>query len=772
MSIQDFFTNLFQNPDGPPIDNDAVSSALQNYGITNPDPALISIANTHGIPAAVKYADADPSDKVSSVLPADEIKAFGGDPDSSVADYKLHHEDKLNDAGDDAYDATNSTDQGQPDSATINAPLGAPVSPVAPGADIPLPPARPSDATLFRAPDPSAPQPQAPSLFRPATPVAPVAPPSLFKGTPPVTNPLAAPAPQAPATTGNLPAPSGPTNQALGYKSLLASGWSSNAAHAMVATLGGESGQSLNPNSMNNSGTENGGVINPKGSFGIGNWNGDRQADLLKFAQSTGGDVHSLDTQIAFVNKEARQYGIDPTSDADPAKQTVNMTGKYEIPAVNNGADRWNQYAQNLGGSKVADAGDDTTGTIPTGRSVAPGAPDSGDTPATNPSMYAKLATFLNGSGKGNSGGFADGLLGVASALAARDNPSQASVYKSMMTPAGSKMQAIGPSADGKGVIVFDPDEGTTKTIPIDGGYAGRGLPRGTTSIPAGPSVYNGPDGKPLAGNDLLEALPANDKAQVQAIIDGRQALPTGMSQRNPAAQRLQQLVMQVAPNYDAGQAKTRANMINNVANGKLGDNTNAINTALAHLDTLDETADKLGNTGVPFANRVANATQQELKSTPALQQFNTEKQRVLQELDKVYAGSHGSSAGERDELAKQIDASRTPEDLHAVVDAQRQLLTGKLTANQNQYDAVMGNVPPANPWKALQAPAQNAISNIEARRASAASAAASVPQAPQGGSQQPSAPAAPVVTSADQYSALPSGTRYQKADGSWWVKK
>jgi hypothetical protein len=64
----------------------------------------------------------------------------------------------------------------------------------------------------------------------------------------------------------------------------------------------------LNPVSENNSGTETGGVINPKGSYGIAQWNGPRQGNgvtgLADFAKGKNEPVSALNTQLDFVLTE------------------------------------------------------------------------------------------------------------------------------------------------------------------------------------------------------------------------------------------------------------------------------------------------------------------------------------------------------------------------------------------------------------------------------------------------------------------------------------
>lgn len=91
-------------------------------------------------------------------------------------------------------------------------------------------------------------------------------------------------------------------NHADAFNHYLTKGIGRNAAAGIVGVLSFESG--LNPIAANNSGTETGGVINPKGSFGFAQWNGPRQAALVEFAKAKDGEVSNPEIQLDFVLTE------------------------------------------------------------------------------------------------------------------------------------------------------------------------------------------------------------------------------------------------------------------------------------------------------------------------------------------------------------------------------------------------------------------------------------------------------------------------------------
>lgn len=92
-------------------------------------------------------------------------------------------------------------------------------------------------------------------------------------------------------------------NQQTAMNYFIGQGYTPAQAAGIVAGLSGESTPNLNTGAQGSTSTENGGVLS-NAAFGIANWNGSRQQDLLDYANSTGQDVNALSTQLGFVNSE------------------------------------------------------------------------------------------------------------------------------------------------------------------------------------------------------------------------------------------------------------------------------------------------------------------------------------------------------------------------------------------------------------------------------------------------------------------------------------
>ena len=94
----------------------------------------------------------------------------------------------------------------------------------------------------------------------------------------------------------------------------------------------------LNPLAENNSGTETGGAINPKGSYGLEQLNGPRQQGLLDFAKRLDLNFAALETQLHYVLNEAATSYPEMWAAINKPGMTYQefipiMVNKFEIPA-------------------------------------------------------------------------------------------------------------------------------------------------------------------------------------------------------------------------------------------------------------------------------------------------------------------------------------------------------------------------------------------------------------------------------------------------------
>jgi hypothetical protein len=145
---------------------------------------------------------------------------------------------------------------------------------------------------------------------------------------------------------------------------------------------------------------------------------------------------------------------------------------------------------------------------------------------------------------------------------------------------------------------VFSPQAGTDKYGNHLPGFVnprtqeihlmGAGQPGQGTQTGAQPG---GGDITGLTGQALLDALDPGDRAQVQAIIEGRQA-PPSPNARNQRTQRIMEWVAQAEPGFDMTQWRARNTARSEFAAnrpGTAGGNITALETAMGHLQNLSQ---------------------------------------------------------------------------------------------------------------------------------------------------------------------------------------
>lgn len=173
-------------------------------------------------------------------------------------------------------------------------------------------------------------------------------------------------------TTGTGPAGGSPQAVAMSY--FMGRGWSKEQSAGIVGTLTGESGSNLDPHAFRKNDAGLG--LN---SEGMGQWNRERLSALQAFAKTQpGGDWHSFQTQLAFVDHELRNSEAGTgakLAKATTVEEAMRAAIGYERPA---GWDSGNPTAGAGYGRRLA-AAQRLLGT-----NVTPGAPGPDGKPSTD----------------------------------------------------------------------------------------------------------------------------------------------------------------------------------------------------------------------------------------------------------------------------------------------------------------------------------------------------------------------------------------------------
>lgn len=134
------------------------------------------------------------------------------------------------------------------------------------------------------------------------------------------------------------------------------------------------------------------------------------------------------------------------------------------------------------------------------------------------------------------------------------------------------------------------------------------------------------------------------------------------------------------------GQAfKAQQGVLKDYTSGTTSKTLNGINTAVAHMDSLDPLIDNLDNTRSPLFNKVANAFKQQTGQT-APTNFAALKDFVAGEVAKAVLPG-GGGEGERQALSAPLAAANSPAQLKEAVKTIKTALAGKTEALRNQWD-------------------------------------------------------------------------------------
>lgn len=201
------------------------------------------------------------------------------------------------------------------------------------------------------------------------------------------------------------------------------------------------------------------------------------------------------------------------------------------------------------------------------------------------------------------------------------------------------------------------------------------------------------------------DATPPNNGAPGEAALEGmnpdeanmvRQIanydLPATALARVPPAQKFRILgrVSQFDPTFSANEYPARQSLKTSVKAGLISENIKSANTAVAHLNTLLESAKALNNSSVPLWNSVANKFESATGSA-APSNFDTARNAVVAELSKVFKGAGAVPVSEINHWRDVMNSSQSPEQIKGGVKMALDLMGGRFGAIQDQYERGMG---------------------------------------------------------------------------------
>lgn len=182
-----------------------------------------------------------------------------------------------------------------------------------------------------------------------------------------------------------------------------------------------------------------------------------------------------------------------------------------------------------------------------------------------------------------------------------------------------------------------------------------------------------------------------------KAIAEYRMPPLSSFALARPAGQMLMQEVTRMNPSYDATQFPLRQKVRNAYTTGTEGQQLNAMNTAIMHMDLLADAADALKNGDFKPGNAVYNKIKDMFGSAEP-NSYATIKEFLDGEVGAVIKKGVATE-GEMGRLESKGGASASPEQLQAYIKNAVRILGGKSAVLDDKYHSVMG---PTDPFTAL----------------------------------------------------------------------
>lgn len=211
----------------------------------------------------------------------------------------------------------------------------------------------------------------------------------------------------------------------------------------------------------------------------------------------------------------------------------------------------------------------------------------------------------------------------------------------------------------------------------------------------AGGDPNNAASWQRLAGDQYLQSLPQDQQAMVKGLVSGDIQPPTNYAMKLPYWQNMISSAARYDPSFSETVWPTRVKMRVDAHTGKMGQQINALNTALQHANVLYN--DIGGTTSTSFTpyNWVANEASQ-MFGDPGPTNYDNASSALGHELRRVYAQVGAGSQADLDKFDENMSRNGSREQKVGALRTQMQLLTGKLNAIWDQYRDAMGPNAPA----------------------------------------------------------------------------
>jgi len=183
----------------------------------------------------------------------------------------------------------------------------------------------------------------------------------------------------------------------------------------------------------------------------------------------------------------------------------------------------------------------------------------------------------------------------------------------------------------------------------------------------------------------------ADVAATVKAIGEYRMKPPTLQALRNPRMAAIMNQVAQQYPAFDATQYDMRQKAVKDFGTGQQGQQVQAANTALNHLDTLAKLADAQKNNNVQLFNQIANEWGKQT-GNPVPTNLQGAVTLVGPEISKAVVGA-GGGVGDREKVDAALAAltKGSPQQQTGQIATMKEIFGGRLSEVGRTYKRSTG---------------------------------------------------------------------------------
>jgi hypothetical protein len=193
-------------------------------------------------------------------------------------------------------------------------------------------------------------------------------------------------------------------------------------------------------------------------------------------------------------------------------------------------------------------------------------------------------------------------------------------------------------------------------------------------------------------GMDYLATLPPKERGTVQAMLDGRQPMPSSYARGKPYWQNIIAAANNVDPTFDETTWPARVAGVKSFKSGADAGTVRSANQVLGHISDLTDKADDLHNGDHPAFNYVKNVWDSQMGSDAA-NNWTTQAHAVADELSAFMKGAGHSSDTEIQQWKESLSPNMSPTQQKGAIKTLMGIYDHALSALEDKRTGAVGSV-------------------------------------------------------------------------------